>query len=47
MAISVLKALEYLHELGICHRDVKPDNILFDGDSIKLADLGLARSMND
>ena len=41
---SVLQALEYAHARGIMHRDVKPDNIMYDPTRkyVKLIDWGLA-----
>ena len=32
-----------MHENDVCHRDMKPENILFDvNHNIKIADLGMA-----
>ena len=40
--ISVLNALEILHESGNVHRDIKPQNILIDENgTVKLGDFGL------
>lgn len=38
-----LAALGEAHQSGITHRDVKPDNIVFDRDRLKVIDFGIAR----
>ena len=41
IAARIAEALQTLHEHGLLHRDVKPDNIIFCGGRAVLADIGL------
>ena len=41
IGITLCEALEFLHQQGMTHRDIKPQNIIFVNGQPKLADLGL------
>ncbi|KHN72344.1 Glycogen synthase kinase-3 beta [Toxocara canis] len=44
---QLLRALAYVHNIGICHRDVKPQNLLVDPETavLKLCDFGSAKQL--
>jgi glycogen synthase kinase 3 beta len=44
---QLLRSLGYIHSLGICHRDIKPQNLLLDPNSgiLKLCDFGSAKEL--
>lgn len=47
VAVQMLTALNFAHQKGLIHRDVKPQNILIGADGqVKVADFGIARAAN-
>eukprot|EP01084_Bolivina_argentea_P287241 492844_1 len=46
---QICRAISYCHHRNICHRDLKPQNLLFDPEThmVKLCDFGLSKRLKD
>lgn len=47
IVIGILLGLEHLHGRGIVHRDVKPANVMLQGNCARLTDFGLSRELQE
>lgn len=44
IVIDICAGLEAVHEQGIVHHDIKPANVMFAGDGVKISDFGIANT---
>jgi eukaryotic translation initiation factor 2-alpha kinase 1 len=45
LLLGVVEGVQHMHECGVIHRDLKPDNIFIQGDVPKIGDFGLSKSI--
>jgi glycogen synthase kinase 3 beta len=43
---QMVRGLNYLHSLGVCHRDLKPQNVLAKGKRLVICDFGSAKVLS-
>lgn len=47
MTLGVLRGIEHLHARTVVHRDLKPDNILLQGEFPRITDFGISRIVSE
>lgn len=46
-AREMFLGLATMHKMGVVHRDLKPENVLLKNDSVRIADLGSAKLLDE
>jgi serine/threonine protein kinase len=41
----LIRAMDYIHEMRVKHKDIKPSNLLVDGNKIYITDFGISKDM--
>jgi glycogen synthase kinase 3 beta len=44
---QIFRGLNYIHSLGVCHRDIKPHNVLVKGKKAVICDFGSAKILTN
>jgi len=47
IAIQLIKRIQYIHSCSFIHRDIKPDNFLFNNNTVYAIDFGLSKYYRD
>jgi serine/threonine protein kinase len=47
LALQICDGFAHVHEQGIIHRDIKPDNFLLRNGDVRIADFGFAKTITD
>jgi serine/threonine protein kinase len=46
LTVQVAEGLEYIHDKGIVHGDIKPSNLMITNEGLRIIDFGLARALD-
>lgn len=44
VAIQMLRGIGHAHEAGLVHQDIKPSNVMYDGETARVTDFGTAKA---